>query len=159
MTSHTKMNNENEIKSPKDYTITYRVKLPSNPIISDEKDTEYLFLHTIDKIERGKYFLNLANSNLTNFYTVNNMSLTFFSFIPVIQIYFFRKFRIKSNTKMKSFLKSSLITFVYYYLIIFSLTQINSTNYEKFLRDDLSNNNETIAEFIHFSHEYNKMLS
>jgi hypothetical protein len=138
-----------------EFTITYRVKLPDNPIISKEKDENYLFIYTIEEIEKAKLFMNIGNSNLLSYFGSYTINLSIISYAPVILLFFYRRFRIKkNNTKIKSFLKSFPIFIFYYYLTLSIMGSIQTDSYLNFLKQDLNKTNEEINEFLNFKLEY-----
>jgi hypothetical protein len=148
-------NNENYIK------ITYRVKLPTNPIVSKEKDENFLFCNTVENMEKAKVFMNMGNPNLFSYYNVINMNFSFMSLVPVLFIALYRRFKIKKlNTKLMSTAKALPFVIAYIALENMTIVDFQQDFYFKFIKEELMPNDTTddINSYLEFKNIYNNML-
>lgn len=142
-------------------TMIFQVRLPSQPIISTEKDEKYLFYETIEKFEKAKIFLNLGNPKLLDYFNLNTMTLSFFSMAPVLFLFLYRRFRIKkNNSRIKSFAKSFPLWFLYYFGYSYIISEIKVEKYVEFIKQDLmpEAKQEEVDEFFRFKSNYNNLL-
>ena len=94
-------------------TILYRVKLPDPPIISKEEDEKLLYSYIREQFELSKAAHKIYSDNnklfigLINYYD----SQFFLSYVACLNLYFYRRLRIKKNfSRIKSLFRSVIYT-------------------------------------------------
>jgi hypothetical protein len=141
--------------------VTFRVKLPSSPIISKEKDEKYLFFNTIESIEKAKVFMNTGNSHLYKSNVLTVMNIGIMSMLPVINLFFYRRFRItKQKSRLKSFLFAFIISGIYYNLALNIMGEAVQNTYMNFINEDLMKDEpaENIDEYLRFKYSYESLI-
>lgn len=141
--------------------VTYRVKLPTSPIISKQKDEKFLFYNTVENMEKAKVFMNMGNPNLFSYYNIINMNFSFMSLVPVLFIALYRRFRIKKlNSKLLSTAKAIPLVIAYIALENITIVDFQQDFYFKFIKEELMTNDtaEDINNYLEFKNIYNNML-
>ena len=97
-------------------TIKYRIKLPDPVIISKEDDEKFLYSYVREQFELSKAALKLESANnlfisLLNFHE----SQFFLSYVVCLNLFLYRRFRIKKNfSRVKSMFRSVIYTIPFY---------------------------------------------